>query len=102
MSVHLHIERLLCDGLPLHATQHGALRRELEARLAASLARFPAVGGCALPSLRAPAFVLTARSPAHDVAGSIAHSLHSALIGAAAPHALNVASPTTTKKGAIS
>ena len=99
MTVHLHIERLIFDGLPLPAAQHGALRRELEAQLAAALARFPAAGGCALPSLRAPAVALTARISTQDVAGSIAHSLHSALIGAAPPHAPTIASPTPPAKG---
>jgi hypothetical protein len=80
VSVHLHIERLVLDGLPLRETDAGRVRAALEAELASLVASgaLPHTG-YAIDRVRAEPLRLAA---SHDAAGTgraIASSVHSAL-----------------------
>lgn len=79
MSIRLHIDRLIVDGVPLSTQQARTLRAEVEARLAE---RFAAVvtdrrTGYTLDSLSVAPVVWNAG--ARNPARSIADSLHTAL-----------------------
>lgn len=86
MSIHLHIGRLIVDGLPLTPAQARTLSRDVEAHLAALIAESPSVqaGGYAAAALDAPVIAWPG-APAHGgaVAERIARSLHGALIAQA-------------------
>jgi hypothetical protein len=80
MSIRLHIDRLIVDGLPLTAREAHALRANVEMRLAelfAGAAAARPTAGCALDALStAPiAWGAPQANPGHR----IADSLHTAL-----------------------
>ncbi|HEX4953037.1 MAG TPA: hypothetical protein VF017_06555 [Thermoanaerobaculia bacterium] len=83
MSVHLHIERLVLDGLPLGPRE----RRELEAALGAELGRLLAQGplhpelaaGQAVPSLRAPDLPMPQNQGPTALGQGLARSIHGGL-----------------------
>ncbi len=83
MSVHLHIERLVLDGLTLGPRE----RRELEAALGAELGRLLGQGelhpelaaGGAVPSLRAPDLALVAGQGPTGLGEGLARSIHGGL-----------------------
>jgi hypothetical protein len=80
MNIHVHIERLILDGLPLGAGQ-GAL---VQAAVEAELARLLGLGGIApclqaggaVPSVRTEAIQLTAQSTPAQMGQQIAQSVY--------------------------
>jgi hypothetical protein len=94
MSIALHIERLIVDGLPLTPAQARALRAGIETHLAQMLEAAPltTAAGYALPALSATPIVWSGAATAHDGARQVAASLHAALHGAA-PAGRGVAAP---------
>ncbi|MFT4102653.1 MAG: hypothetical protein QM674_16785 [Burkholderiaceae bacterium] len=82
MNIHLHIGRLVVDGLPLTPAQARTLSRDVQAHLAALIADSPPAqaGGYAVAALDAPALAWPGM-PGHGgvVAERIARSLHGAL-----------------------
>lgn len=83
MNIHLHIERLILDGLPIGAGQ-GAL---VQAAVEAELSRLLVQGGIApslqsdgaVPSVRAEAIQLTAQSTPAQMGQQIAHSVYAGM-----------------------
>lgn len=87
MNIHLHIERVIVDGLPLSAAQARALRAEIEAQLTESLAGFRARDGYAVASLSAASIALPHAPTGQDAGSAIARSLHATLAASShAPH----------------
>jgi hypothetical protein len=83
MNIHLHIDRLVVDGLSMTAPQAHALRAGIEVQLAALLTAAPphAAPGYAVPSL--PAAPISWNSSATNTSAAargIARSLHAALV----------------------
>ena len=87
MNIHLHIDRLIVDGLPLTPPQARALRASVETQLGAMFAAAPPrVGaGYAAPALSAAPIAWNVASGTNAVGGAIARSLHAALVPGAAP-----------------
>lgn len=83
MALHLHIERLVLDGLPMGPRE----RRELEATLGAELGRLLAGGalhpelaaGGAVPALRVPDVALAPGASGAAVGHGLAASIHAGL-----------------------
>jgi hypothetical protein len=83
MNIHLHIERLILDGLPLGAGQ-GAL---MQVAIEAELTRLLAEGGIAsglrsdgtVPNVGAKAMQLTAQSSPAQMGQQIAQSVYAGI-----------------------
>jgi len=91
MSVHLHIERLVLDGLPLRASDALRVRMALEAELAQLVASGALPHkGYAIDRVRATPMKLGGKQDAVGIGRAIAASVHSALQPA----------PTRASKGA--
>lgn len=82
MNIHLHIDRLVVDGLPLTPVQARVLRASVESQLAAKFAAEPPRPGSssAVPTLSAAPIAWSASSSATENGRHIAHSLHAALV----------------------
>lgn len=80
--LHLHIERIVLDGVPLSRAEAGQLRGALEAELARLLAAGPRVAwtDAALHSVPAPAITLGAPVRPLELGRAIAHSVHASLL----------------------
>jgi hypothetical protein len=83
MTIHVHIERLVLESLPVSRAQapqvKAAVEAELARRLAAEgLAPGLAQGG-AVPSVRAPAIALAAASRPQAIGRQIATAIHGGL-----------------------
>ncbi|CAG0930528.1 hypothetical protein TFLX_01804 [Thermoflexales bacterium] len=82
-DIHLHIERLILDGLPLERSQGPQVQAAVEAELSRLLttsgigAQFQAGG--AVPSVRAPALQLADNSSSTQLGQQIAQSVYSGL-----------------------
>lgn len=79
MSLHLHIERVIVDGLPISAVQTPALRAQIQAQLRELLADFRARAGYAVPALRAEPVTLPRTVSAQVAGNALARSLHAVL-----------------------
>lgn len=86
MSISLHIERLVLDGLPAHAGPPAGLQAALEAELTRLLAArgLPGVAAGALPELAAAPIRLSPRAGPRPWGRALARSLHASLAPAAA------------------
>lgn len=83
MTIHVHIERLVLDGLPVTRLQGPQVRAAVEAELArrlvaGDLAPGLAQGG-AVPSVRAPSITLNAGAGPHALGRQIATAIHGGL-----------------------
>jgi hypothetical protein len=83
VNIHLHIERLILDGLPLDAHQAGQVQQAVEAELTRLFATAgPAPGlqsGWAMPAMRAGGIELRGGEVPHQLGTRIAQSLHQGL-----------------------
>jgi hypothetical protein len=83
MTVHLHIDRLILDGIDLPAGKRPELQTVLEAELSRLLARHdmpPSLRqGGAVPALTAPAFPLGPEGDTVHLGRQIARSVYGAL-----------------------
>lgn len=84
-NIHLHIERLILDGLPIERAQGSQVQAAVEAELARLLAENGlesslAVGG-AVPQVRAGAMQLSAGGSPADMGTQIARSVYGGLGG---------------------
>ena len=82
-SIHLHIERLILDGLPIERAQGPHVQAAVEAELTRlltenGLGAISATGG-AVPSVRASAIQLTSGSSPAQVGIQIAQSVYSGI-----------------------
>lgn len=88
MTIRLHIERLVLDGIPVAAGQQHLLQAAVQAELARLLAAgglAPALAaGGAVPRIAAPALNLPAGAGGVDTGSRIAASVHAG-IGSARP-----------------
>lgn len=80
--LHLNIERIVLDGLPLSRMQANQLRGALEQELARLLADGPRQDwhGAALHSVSAPAVSVTAPVQPLELGRAIARSVHASLV----------------------
>jgi hypothetical protein len=83
MNIHVHIERLILDGLPIGAGQGALVQAAVEAELAGLLVEggiAPVLqSGGALPSVRAAAMQLTAQSSPAQMGQQIAQSVYAGM-----------------------
>jgi hypothetical protein len=86
-SVHLHIERLVLDGLPVSHHQGALVQAAIETELTRLLAEgnLGALPGGAVPHLRAASIQLTHDSQPAHLGHQIAQAIHSGLKPAPAP-----------------
>lgn len=99
MSIHVHIERLILDGLPVRGGEGTAVRAALEAELARLLGE----GGLAdqsagaVPFLPAGAIELTGEAGPSHLGRQIAGAIHAGFgCAPAAPHPLSPATGPQT------
>ncbi|HYD82091.1 MAG TPA: hypothetical protein VEC06_19985 [Paucimonas sp.] len=82
MSIHLHIERLVLDGLPFDARQEPLLRAALEAELARMLSNglgsAPAAG--ATPAVAGGTVRFRSGDGAGELGTRIARALHEGIV----------------------
>ena len=83
MKIHLHIERMVVDGLPLTARDGALLRAALEAELTRLLAQ-PQPDGArptslAVPRVRADGIRIAQAAKPAEVGQQIARSVHGAI-----------------------
>lgn len=83
MKIHLHIERMIVDGLPLTARDGALLRAALEAELTRLLAQ-PQPGGArptsaAVPRARADGISVARQARPAEIGQQIARSVHGAI-----------------------
>ena len=80
MNIHVHIERLILDGLPLGAGQGALVQAAVEAELVRLLIQegiAPSLqSGGTLPSVRADAMQTTAQSSPVQMGQAIAQSMY--------------------------
>jgi hypothetical protein len=85
MSIRLHIDRLILDGVDLPPGSRRALResleRELASRIAADGISGVLSGGAAVPSLSAPAIDVAHGTGAPKLGASIAASVYAGIGG---------------------
>jgi hypothetical protein len=83
MDIHIHIERLVLDGLPVERRQRGVVQSALEAELARLLAggglSESLSAGVALPVLRAGHIQLAVPHDPAQIGGQIASAVYSGL-----------------------
>jgi hypothetical protein len=83
MNIHLHIERLILDGLPLGAGQGALVQAAVEAELARLLVQggiAPSLqAGGAVPSVRTSTIQPTAQSTPSQMGQQIAHSVYTGM-----------------------
>ncbi|HEY8011947.1 MAG TPA: hypothetical protein VIE67_13220 [Rudaea sp.] len=87
MNIHLHIDRLIVDGLPLTPPQARALRASVETQLGALFAAAPprVASGHAAPALPVAPISWNVAAGVNAAGGAIAHSLHAALVPGSSP-----------------
>ena len=83
MKIHLHIERIVVDGLPLTARDGALVRAALEAELTRLLAQ-PQPGGArrastAVPRVRADGIRVAREARPAEIGQQIARSVHGAI-----------------------
>jgi hypothetical protein len=83
MNIHLHIERLILDGLPIGSGQGALVQAAVEAELSRLLVQggiAPSLqSGGAVPSVRAEAIQFTAQSTPAQMGQQIAHSVYAGM-----------------------
>jgi hypothetical protein len=80
MNLHLHIERLILEGLPAEVSQGELVRTAVESELARLLASGQlSVASGALAHVRAPAVRLTSKGNSTELGQQIGRALHRAL-----------------------
>jgi hypothetical protein len=89
MKIHLHIDRLVLDGIPLQRTQSGQVRAALEQELSRLLAGGGLASGLrqggAVPSLRGGNIHIQKRAHAAGLGREIARALHQGIGASAGP-----------------
>jgi hypothetical protein len=83
MKIHVHIERLILDGLPVDRRSAPQVELALQQELASLLATAPlpagALAGAAMPRLKAASITVAEGTPARTIGAAIAKSLHGGL-----------------------
>ena len=82
MSVRIHIERLVLDGLPVGREQAGAVRAAVEAELSRLLGErgLGGLGGGAVDRLSGGEVRLSEGAKAAEVGGQIARAVHGSIV----------------------
>lgn len=80
MKIHVHIERLVLDGLPVDRRSAGQVQAAVEQELSRLMAagQLPAgvLAGGAMPVLQAPPIAVAAGTSGANIGTAIAQSLH--------------------------
>ena len=85
MKVHLHIDRLVIEGLDVPHASRGALQAAVERELAQHIAQGglarELAGGIAVPSIRAPQIATVASPKPAQLGGAIAAAVYGGVGG---------------------
>ena len=80
MKIHVHIDRLVLDGLPIHGHSAPIIREAVEAELGRLLMESrpesAAAGGAAIANVRTPAIHIPPTAAPGPIGRSVAQAIH--------------------------